>query len=484
MASRGLLLALAAMMLGLLLNTRAAGGAGSTIHYLALGDSLAAWAVYDDATYGRGYVEYVTDSVQPPPPRVVAVNNLGFGFATSADLLQQLAEPDVRASVAASDVVTWDIGLVDWLFARIDYQQGTCGGEDNQDCLRDMVAAFGANWDQVVTEMTGLTRPGAAVVAADIYYPTVAEDVAAGSFAVLDSYLAQMNAHIHATTGVAVGDVHLAFNGPDGTDDPGVDHGYLYDGLHPNGAGGLAFADALLAVMVDTDADTVIDAVDNCPDAPNPLQEDSDQLIANGPRIPGDDRSAPGGDGIGDACDKDDDNDGLPDELDPDPGGDYAYDDDNDGEPAKGCLDGADLDDDGPSWDTNCDGILDGMAAHPACAPNPPFRDADGDRIAERIEVCKWGTSDNDFDTDGDGISDCREIVDIDGNGVPTFTMDLLPYARAVQLPASAYGRDGDFDLDGSNALTFIADLLPAARLMMLPPAAGGCPTAPPATAP
>jgi hypothetical protein len=59
---------------------------------------------------------------------------------------------------------------------------------------------------------------------------------------------------------------------------------------------GLAFSNG--APSVDTDGDGILDAEDNCPTIPNPDQADNES------------------DGIGDVCDDDDDNDGVPDATD------------------------------------------------------------------------------------------------------------------------------------------------------------------------
>ena len=68
---------------------------------------------------------------------------------------------------------------------------------------------------------------------------------------------------------------------------------------------------------VDSDGDSIADCNDNCPETPNPSQQDTD------------------GDWIGDACDDDDDNDGIPDGVDDCPSED-AYGRDAD---LNGCTD-------------------------------------------------------------------------------------------------------------------------------------------------
>ena len=128
--------------------------------------------------------------------------------------------------------------------------------------------------------------------------------------------------------------------------------------------------------VADADNDGVADATDNCPSMPNPGQQNADAEIDNGPNITPRDVTVPNGiaDNEGDACetDGDTDNDGLPDASEaplapadwlrrsggghPNPaGGDVTNDDNANGTPAP-----ADAADNGPSWDTDNDGALDG----------------------------------------------------------------------------------------------------------------------------
>ncbi|MDP9238560.1 MAG: S8 family serine peptidase [Chloroflexota bacterium] len=201
----------------------------------------------------------------------------------------------------------------------------------------------------------------------------------------------------------------------------------------------------------DADLDGICDALDNCPNVPNADQANFDAAgIGNGPGIPGDDTTVANSDTLGDACDPDIDNDGLLNGSDPDPGGDNTADDNGDGNTAVGCYGGTDAADDGPSWDTNCNGILDGQESNPICLAADTGADTDGDGLHDRWEVCTWGTDPNVVDSNGDGIGDCKQVMDMNGNGLVT-NADALFIKRAV---FGIIGKDRDFDINGNGLIT------------------------------
>jgi hypothetical protein len=205
-------------------------------------------------------------------------------------------------------------------------------------------------------------------------------------------------------------------------------------------------------------------------------------------------------------CDADQDNDGRPDGDEVTgvgcggiatwPGGaaNISVDDDHDGNPASGIYFGSDPSDDGVSWDTDGDGQLDGFeCAHgldpvdalsrdagipngglcgsPLASPpvianewaGSPDYDADNDGLQDGWERCKWGTNPLVADTDGDGVSDCREAADVDGTGVPTIA-DAVIIAKSAQLAGVGFGKDWIYDFDGRGSIN-IADAVLVAQL-------------------
>jgi hypothetical protein len=204
----------------------------------------------------------------------------------------------------------------------------------------------------------------------------------------------------------------------------------------------------------DGDGDGVADPDDNCPLVANPDQRDTDR------------------DGRGDACDPDDDNDGITDEAEGagDTDGDGVPnsldgDDDGDGiatslELADGGPHGGDVDGDGvPNYldaDSDGDGVSDAIEGRGDAdgdgVPNYLDRDDDGDGIATADEGTGDADGDGvpnylDRDSDGDGIPDATEgSGDADGDGVPNY---LDRDSDGDGIPDATEGR-GDSDGDGA----------------------------------
>jgi hypothetical protein len=216
----------------------------------------------------------------------------------------------------------------------------------------------------------------------------------------------------------------------------------------------------------DADGDGVADGSDNCPAVSNPGQENSDSAYGSGPDIAGDDGTVPNSDSLGDLCDDDDDNDMLPDvdELSSTACSPFDLSGTSHTAPARGDI--TNSDGDGPSWDTDNDGVLDGVEClvgtdprsgstsdRLACASyvgGPPGADSDSDGLLDVWEVCKWGTDPSDPNTDGDALGDCTEAYDINGNGVVTI-------ADATFVNQAAFGvivGDWSFDINGNAVVT------------------------------
>src|SRR5215204_6188014 len=213
--------------------------------YVALGDSLA-------TGFGAftGYVPRYEAHLETDTGVAVTRTNLGQNGWTSSQLLSALrSDPKFRRSTRGAEVVTWNIGGNDLRAARSSYKNKTCGGTDNQDCLRAAAARLEANWDAITAEVLSLRSTNNTIVRTmDIYNPYVRTDKASDTwqndgglndFQVFKTYIDEVNGHIAATStanNVPYGRVYLAFNGV-GDEDPG-DKGYLsWDRLHPNDTG-------------------------------------------------------------------------------------------------------------------------------------------------------------------------------------------------------------------------------------------------------
>jgi lysophospholipase L1-like esterase len=131
------------------------------LNYVALGDSL---AVGTGASY-KGYVDRYADYLRADTSRHVSVVNLGQDGQTSSELLYALRnDASSRQAVSAANIITFNIGLNDLGHAGEAYENGTCGGADNQDCLRAAVEAFKENWDAIIAELLSLRSSSSTII--------------------------------------------------------------------------------------------------------------------------------------------------------------------------------------------------------------------------------------------------------------------------------------------------------------------------------
>jgi hypothetical protein len=184
--------------------------------------------------------------------------------------------------------------------------------------------------------------------------------------------------------------------------DPGPDQATPYYAMLRINSDGTT---VLNPAVSDGDGDGVPDGQDNCPNAANADQADTD------------------GDGEGDACDTDDDGDGVPDDQDNCPNASNSDQTDTDNDGIGDVCDAGVVDSDG-------DGVPDSEDNCPHMA-NADQTDTDGDGIGD---ACDSGGVDNcpddpaktapgecgcgvpDTDTDSDGTADCHDGCPNDPN--------------------------------------------------------------------
>lgn len=232
-------------------------------------------------------------------------------------------------------------------------------------------------------------------------------------------------------------------------------------------------------VAVDSDNDGVADDIDNCPGTPNPGQENADaNFIDLSPPKAYDDLTRANSDNAGDACDADDDNDGIPDtdedtfpmpscpsttgmtsSLLADTDGDRRLDN---VECALG-YDPADAASRPPNAippDGDNDGLPDGVEA--ALGSNPSAPDSDSDGVLDGVEWRYYGTSPTNTNTDGDACADGKEIASVNADT----TVNVLDLQQVI----SSFGIDtapnylANMDINKDGVINVI-DLQIVARL-------------------
>lgn len=241
--------------------------------------------------------------------------------------------------------------------------------------------------------------------------------------------------------------------------------------LPPADNDGDGFADSPAALHAGP-ANTVA-AVDNCIAMANAAQANNDGNHAdNTPQVVHD-VTATNSDRFGDACDPDDDNDGLSDV------------DEASGAACSAIVTNATrADSDGDGFHDRAECTLGtnptSSASRPGQSPNVvagcgPSGDADGDRLSDRIEICGYNSDPARADSDGDrasgGAADGCEAVSLNGDLVVN-SSDQLLLALEYTRTLSGGAINSNFDITRDGRINSADQLIMA--FLIIP--AGQCP--------
>jgi hypothetical protein len=173
------------------------------------------------------------------------------GGQSSSELVEYLqTDETVREEIRNAELITFFIPFRGCKEAMIGYAEGAdCGGEDNQDCLRDWLAIYKEDTNAIFAELVSLRSPSEALLRThDVYqfYTTFLHEK--NKFDVINGYWRAANAHVLATAekyDIPVAHVYDAFMGEDGRQPP-EDNGLVSrDMIHPLAKGAQLLADLL-----------------------------------------------------------------------------------------------------------------------------------------------------------------------------------------------------------------------------------------------
>ena len=233
---------------------RAHASTAASLGYTALGDSLTSKSGYVDS-----YASYVSADVGVP----ITLTNLGLPGYSSGGLLYKLANDQAfQDSVRSANLITLMVGINDVGLAIYAYDQGTCGGTDNQNCIRNTATSLRNNFTSILSQIRSINGDRDAVILiADLYNPFIQQQTDDGTLGVFVRLFNRINSDIHSVAsanGISVADVYHSFNGADGMQDP-IAKGYIApDGVHANDQGHEEIAAqfrSLNAAVLNGDAD-------------------------------------------------------------------------------------------------------------------------------------------------------------------------------------------------------------------------------------
>ncbi len=140
-----------------------------TWSYVALGDSTPAGFGVGEDNYVAFFAEYLRQDFKVE----VDVHNYARSGETTSELLERFQTNEVlRDHLKVSNVITLWTGWNDMVNPVSLYQAGLCGGEENVDCIREVVNNLNSNLDAIFDEIIHLNRlDDSHIIVADVCIP-------------------------------------------------------------------------------------------------------------------------------------------------------------------------------------------------------------------------------------------------------------------------------------------------------------------------
>lgn len=210
--------------------------------YVVLGDSITAvypWILRDKIE--EDFNGEVT----------VRIRSRQVGGQTCSEMLKSISTNDrFREDIRNADMIIFYIPFGGFQAPMVTYEKGLeCGGEDNQDCIRNSLAIYKADTTAIFAEIVNLRSPSEAMIRVhDNYQFYSSMFLEEGTFDVFNYYWREANAHVHATAaeyGIPIAHVYDAFMGEDGRQPPEENGLVQSDMIHPSDQGNQLIADLL-----------------------------------------------------------------------------------------------------------------------------------------------------------------------------------------------------------------------------------------------
>lgn len=213
--------------------------------YVVMGDSTS-W----------GYPEKIAKKIEKNYGVSVEIKVYTVGGQNTNNMISQLqSNNDLREDIRNADLVTFLVPTNIFSVPVRTYISDSperCGGEDNQDCIRNALNTYNSHAEVIIKEIDALVdRKDTIVIAHDVWQFNTTLLKESSDFKVVNGYFQAFNAHVHEVCdqyGIPVADGYDAFMGEDHSRNPEKE-GLIYDGFHTNDKGQDIIVDLIMEII-------------------------------------------------------------------------------------------------------------------------------------------------------------------------------------------------------------------------------------------